>query len=390
MFLRHFYLIVSGLISAYCYSQENEIPRPSSFVLSGGFEYGNILRTNEPLKGYKNTNYTGYSVQILKQTAGNKHWEKQYNYPQYGIGFFAFDFLDNKEMGSPFGIYGVYNAKLGQWGKLKWYHHVDFGIAFNSNPFDEDHGYYNTSLGSGTNMFISLGTGMYYELGRHFDIGLNLKFNHLSNGSLKFPNKGLNTFAPQISLVYYPERAVPRTNDSISFNTKKYNTLEVSAFGGRKNIFYRGGQREELKKLYEGFNYSVYGVEAFYMRQYSSKSAYGLGMGITHDEQYNHTMYVADSTLYQQKRFSHDQLLFSVIPSYRLIIGKLNVNVGAGYYLFKKERKYDSPAFFQKIGLQYQITDRLFASFGINAYDLHIADYLEWRIGYTFSRRERR
>jgi hypothetical protein len=72
------------------------------------------------------------------------------------------------------------------------------------------------------------------------------------------------------------------------------------------------------------------------------------------------------------------------------MIGKLYVNVGAGYYIFKKERKYDSPAFFQKIGLHYQITDRLFASFGINAYDLHIADYLEWRLGYTFYKKERK
>ncbi|WP_261511295.1 acyloxyacyl hydrolase [Chryseobacterium paludis] len=390
MFFRYFCLIVLSLIFDFCIAQEKEIIVPSSLAFSGGTEYGNFFRTNDPLKSYQRSDYMGYSFQVLKQTNGKKDWEKAYNYPQYGIGFFAFDFLKNKEMGSPFGIYGIYNGKLKQWGKLKWYHSVNFGISFNSNPFDEDHGYYNTSVGSKTNMFISLGTGMYYELGKHFDLGLNLKFNHLSNGSLKFPNKGLNTYAPQLSLVYYPERAVSHVRDTVFVDHKRYNTLEFSVFGGRKNIFYRGGQRDELRKRYDGFNYSVYGAEAFYMRQYSPKSAYGIGIGVTHDEQYNHTMYISDSTLYQKKRFSNDRLLFSVIPTYRLMIGKLYVNIGAGYYIFRKERKYDSPAFFQKIGLHYQITDRLFASFGINAYDLHIADYLEWRLGYTFSKKERR
>jgi 5-hydroxyisourate hydrolase-like protein (transthyretin family) len=68
-------------------------------------------------------------------------------------------------------------------------------------------------------------------------------------------------------------------------------------------------------------------------------------------------------------------------------MGKLYVNIGAGYYLFKKTWKYDKTAFFQRIGLQYQVTDRLFASFGINAYDFHVANYLEWKLGYTFSKK---
>ncbi|WP_156104446.1 acyloxyacyl hydrolase [Chryseobacterium populi] len=387
--MKHFYLCVLILFSAFCKSQVHETLKQNFFAFSGGAEYGKVLATNEPLQNYPDRQYMGYSFQVLKQTNGKKDWEKLYNYPQYGIGFSAFDFLKNRQMGSPFAVYGVYNAKIRQWGKLKWYHSVNFGISFNSNPFDEDHGYYNTSVGSKTNMFISLGTGMYYELGKHFDLGLNLKFNHLSNGSLKFPNKGLNSVTPQFSLVYYPERIIPKRSDSVFVNSKRYNTLEFSVFGGRKNIFYRGPQRDELK-LYEGYNYSVYGAEAHYMRQYSPKSAYGLGIGITMDEQYNHTMYVSDSTLYQKKRFSNDQLLFSVVPTYRLMIGKLYVNVGAGYYIFKKERKYDAPAFFQRIALQYQITDRLFASFGINAYDLHIANYLEWKLGYTFSKKQRK
>ncbi|WBV60298.1 acyloxyacyl hydrolase [Chryseobacterium camelliae] len=388
--MKNFYTCFLVLLSMLCWAQETDsIKGNTSWAVSTGAEYGTVLPTNIHLESYPNRGYTGYSFQFLKQATGAKDWEKLYNYPQYGIGFFAFDFLENKQMGSPFAVYGIYNAKIKQWGKLKWSHHINFGISFNSNPFDLENRYYNTSVGSKTNMFISVGTGLYYEMGKHFDLGLNLKFNHLSNGSLKIPNKGLNSVAPQLSLVYYPERVTIKRDDSVTTNNKKYNTLEFSVFAGRKDAFYKGERRDEIK-LYDGFDYSIYGTEAFYLRQYSAKSAYGIGIGITKDEEYNNTMYVSDSTLYQKKRFSHSQLLFSVIPTYRLMIGNLYVNVGAGYYAFKKTTKYDKTAFFQRIGLQYQFTDRLFASFGINAYDFHVANYLEWKLGYTFSKKARK
>lgn len=378
------------MVSGFCGAQKNDSLSKSSIAFSGGVEFGEVLPTNVSLQNFERPrNYMGYSFQLLKQTDGKNNWEKSFNYPQYGIGFFAYDFLNNRQMGSPFAIYGVYNAKIKQWGKLKWYHNVNFGMSFNSTPFDVDKNYYNISLGSKKNMFISLGTGLYYELGKHFDVGLNVKFNHLSNGAQKMPNKGLNTIAPQFTLVYYPERLTPRISDTVAVDKNKYSTIEFSVFGGRKSVFYKGVNREDLK-LYEGFNYAVYGAEAYYMRQYSRKSALGIGVGVTMDEHYNHTMYVSDSILYQKKRFSGDRLLFSVAPTYRLMMGRMYVNIGAGYYILKKQRQYDNSMFFQKVGLQYQITDRLFASFGINAYDFHVANYLEGKLGYTFSKKIRK
>lgn len=370
-----------------CRSQDQDSIKRNPLLFSASAEYGSILPTNVQLTYYDNLRYAGYSAQVLKQTTGKKDWEKLFNYPQYGIGVYAFDFLDNKKMGSPFAVYAIYSSKIKEWNKLKWYYSANLGISFNSNPFDYDAAYYNTSVGSKTNMYISLGTGLYYEIGKHFDVGLNLKFNHLSNGAMKIPNKGLNAVAPQVSLVYYPERVNPVKDEIIASKIKKYNTLEVSVFGGKKNVFYRGDNRDDIR-LYDGFDYSVYGAEAFYMRQYSAKSAYGLGLGVTKDEQYNHTMYVQDSVLYQKKRFSKDHVLLSVIPTYRLMIDRLYINVGLGYYVTKKNRKYDNSALFQRLSLQYQITNRFFASFGINAYDLHVANYLEWKLGYTFKKKE--
>lgn len=387
--MRNFYIYFLILLSVFYKAQEADSLKPKLWTASANAEYGMVLPTNIHLKSYPHKAFAAYSFEFLKQTNGNRDWESLYSYPQVGVGVIAVDYLTNKQLGSPYAIYGIYNAKIKQWDKLKWYHSINFGISFNSTPYNSDLGYLNSSIGSKTNMFISLGTGLYYEIGKHFDLGLSLKFNHLSNGSLKTPNRGLNSVAPQLSLVYYPERVTPQKSDTVRIVHDKYNTVEFSVFAARKSAFYKGTDRDP-GNYYQGYIYNIYGAEAFYFRQYSEKSAYGIGVGITQDDEYNHTMYLENGFVYDKKRFSKNQVLASVIPSYRLIMGKLYVNIGAGYYLFKKTWKYDKTAFFQRIGLQYQVTDRLFASFGINAYDFHVANYLEWKLGYTFSKKVRK
>ena len=378
------------LLSVCSYGQVQDSLSDSKkyWSISANGEYGKVLKTNDYLKNYDKTNYHGFSLQLLKETTGERDWEKIYNSPSYGVGVFAYDFQENNEMGYPFGVYATFVPQPKRWGKLRWEHSINFGISFNSNRFNNLTGYHNTSVGSKTNMYISLGTGLYYEIGKYFDIGLNAKLNHMSNGAIKTPNKGLNLAAAQLSLVYHPERKIVNRIDTIPIRRDKFDTFELSTFGGKKNVFFKGENRPHIK-LYDGFKYSVFGVEGFYMHQYSNKSAYGIGLGITHDEHYNQEMYVQDSTLLQKKRFKNEKLLLSVIPSYRLMIDRLYINIGAGVYINKKGREYDKSFFFQRVGLQYQITDRLFASFAINAYDLHVANYLEWKLGYTISKKKR-
>ena len=376
-------------VTFFTYAQQNDtLNTKSTWRISAHAEMGKVLKTNDYLKTYDKTGYNGYSVEFLKQSTGDKDWQKLYHMPSYGFGVFAYDFQSNNEMGYPFGVYATFSPRAKQWGKLRWENAFNFGISFNSNPFNNLTGYHNTSIGSKTNMYISLGTGLYYEIGKHFDLGVNVRLNHMSNGAIRTPNKGLNLAGAQLSLVYHPERNELKMNDTIAVKRDKYTTFELSGFAGKKNVFFKGENRYHLK-LYDGFKYSVFGLEGFYMKQYSNKSAYGIGLGITHDEHYNHEMFVKDSTLYQQKRFDNERLLVSVIPTYRLMIDKLFINIGAGVYINKKGREYDKSILFQRVGLQYQFTDRFFASFAINAYNFHVANYLEWKLGYTLSKKKR-
>ena len=160
-------------------------------------------------------------------------------------------------------------------------------------------------------------------------------------------------------------------------------------FFGRKNVFYRGVNRENLANPYDGFDYSIYGMEGLYLRKFSYKSSYGLGLGLSYDDSYNYNMIVDGEGLIREKRFKNSHFLFSILPTYRLSIDRLHINVQAGYYPFKETRQYDEFVLFQRLGIQYEFKNRMFMSFGINAFDFHRANYLEWKLGYVISKRKR-
>lgn len=372
-------------------SKQDSIHR-SILTYSVGAEYGTILTTNYFLRQIETPKkYTGLSFKLQKQTDGSQLWERMYGNPSYGIGFYVSDFIDDKHLGNPAAVFGTFESTAKRWKRLKWDYWINFGIAFNVHPYNEKT-YPNPSLGSKMNMYIGVGNSIKYSLGDYFDLGVGAIFNHLSNGAMKMPNKGLNFVAPQVSLTYHPK--FMNLYNSSELGDSKYdtfNTVEVAGLYGRKNVFYRGEERYyDLKSPYEGLNYSIYGIEAFYMRQYSYKSSIGLGIGFSYDEQYNHTMYVDNNEVVNRKRFKNDHFLLSIMPAYRLNIDRFSVNLALGYYPFKKRSQFDKDKLFQRIGLQYQITDRLFASFGINAFDLHRANYLEWKLGYVVAKKKRK
>lgn len=163
---------------------------------------------------------------------------------------------------------------------------------------------------------------------------------------------------------------------------KKNKSLEISCFFARKSIFYQGENRYNLKDPYDGFVYNVFGIDGLYLNQYSYKSSLGLGVGITFDDQYNQRMYVEGDELHQTNRFSSYQLLYSIKPTYRLNIDRFKIDLALGYYPFKKQTSYNKYSVFQCVSAKYFVGQNWYLSFGINAHNLHKANYLEWKIGY--------
>ena len=388
--MKQFYLFIFLFISCYYSSQELDSIQRSNLQGSVSTQYGKFLGTNDYLQTLKHRNFIGVSAELTVQTDGSQEWHKRFGRPYYGAGIVAFDFLTNSEMGRPFAVYGTFGGVIKETKKHSWNYETSGGFAFGWTPYDLKKGYINQTFGSSVSIYINLGANYKYYLGKHLDLGLGINFNHFSNGALKLPNKGLNMFSPKFSLTYHFDERQFAPNDSLT-SFDKYSTLDVNVFGGiRHSIFYGkdpGFQDFDVDmiKKFEGKYYQNWGIETVYHRQVTYKSSLGLGLGVMYDEDYNHKFYQDEKGEIQTaRRFTHDNLLLNIFPSYRLSISKFAIQIQPGFYLFKKEidRRYDKTIFYQRVGFQYTIGKNLLIGIGLKSFKFHKADYIEWRLGY--------
>lgn len=359
-------------------------------------QLGNFLGTNDYLKTLDHRQFVGASAELTVQTDGSKEWHKRFGLPYYGGGILALDFLKNKDIGQPFAVYGTFGGTMKRAETHSWNYETSAGFAFGWEPFSLEKGYLNETSGSSVSIYINLGASYKYYLGKHFDLGLGLNFNHFSNGALKHPNKGLNTFSPKLSLTYnFNERLIPKKDTLSAFD--KHSTLDVNVFGGvRHSIFFGKDDGFEysdvnLNEKFRGEYYQNWGIETVYHRQVTYKSSLGLGIGLMYDEDYNNKFYQDETGAIQTaKRFKKDNLLLNIFPSYRLSISKFDIQLQPGFYIFKKEidRRYDKTVFYQRVGFQYTIGRNLLVGIALRSFKFHKADYIEWRLGYRIFNRK--
>ncbi|MGD1320186.1 acyloxyacyl hydrolase [Chryseobacterium sp. 2R14A] len=388
--MKQIYLYILLFVSGFYNSQTSDTISRSNLQTSVSMQFGKFLGTNDYLKTLTHREFIGASAELTVQTDGSKEWHRRFGRPYYGGGIVAFDYLKNRDMGSPFAVYGTFGGTIKETPIHSWNYETSGGFAFNWTPFNQEKGYLNQTFGSSVSIYINFGVNYKYYLGKHFDLGLGLNFNHFSNGALKLPNKGMNTFSPKLSLTYHFDEREFAPKDSLSA-FDKYSTLDVNVFGGvRHSIFYGvdpGFQESDVDMIrkFEGKYHQNWGIETVYHRQVTYKSSLGLGIGLMYDENYNNKFYQDENGVIQStKRFEHEQVLLNIFPSYRLSISKFAIQLQPGFYIFKKaiDRRYDKTIFYQRVGFQYTIGKKFLIGIGLRSFKFHKADYIEWRLGY--------
>ena len=356
------------------------------YIFSGYVQYGKVLATNPYLRQANSSEdrfieYGAMSIQALTQTTGKQLWEQNYGYPRYGIGFYKAAFFDNKNFGSPFAFYGDFKAPFKRWNRFSIDYEAGLGLTFNWKSFNPVKNDYNPSLGAKESVFIDLGVNFSYSLSSHFDLEFGYSFTHFSNGALKSPNLGLNTFSPKLTLEYNIDRFVPPSKRPILPPFVKHSSLDFAIFGGAKNVIYSGNNVDTAMK-YKGVYYPVYGFSTVISRQLTYKSKVGIGMALIYDGSYNSFIFVENGKLEEFDGFNRNKLSVSIFPSYELVIDKLTVVIQPGFDIFRTPSINKKPITYQRLGVHYQVSRDLFVGLSLHAYSYHVSDFIEWTVGY--------
>ncbi len=355
--------------------------------LTTSFINGPVASTNEFVRGSNQNSvlindFQALNIKLSTQTTGETLQEQIFNAPLWGVGFKILDFENINEIGIPMALYGFVDIPLLRKERFSVNAELGFGLSFNWHSFNPITNQYNIAIGLGEAFMSDAGLSLNYQLTNHFDLLAGLIFSHYSNGAIKLPNFGINAYAPKIGIKYnFNERP-----EFVKYKVPKHKPHSewvLSGFAAMKNIIF-DSVNIEIKEKYKGVFFPVYGFSALYNWQVSHISKFGIGATFNYNGAVNAQVAVENNELEDVDGPFSDKLQLSIYPSYSLCIDKISIVLQPAFYVYRKNFKNQSPVFHQRISLNYQITDKIFAGITLRDYSMH-ADFVEWTVGYKFN-----
>lgn len=365
------FLSITPIVAITQVYPEMEKQKNFSFI-SANYHYGNVLATNDFVKGdnLSNRPLTSYQSVALKfgfQNPDYTDWQRAYKAPYYGIGLYLGDFHTN-EIGYPLAVYGFYGIPVKRWKKLELYSEFQFGMAWNWNHYDPESNPKNVAIGSGFTVYLDLGINATYPISNDLDLGLGLSFTHFSNGGFERPNRGLNLIAPSIEVKYFFNgRPDVRHVETVAKNHTKNNEL---------NFMLAHGNHQIVEHEFDTNYYSVAGLGISYSIPHGNVYRSGIGVDLNYMRSLSAN---EDGTPGIQGTWNN--LTIGLIYTPELVIDRFSIVGGLGIYA--KHYKYGNfTQLYQRAGVKYHFTKNFSLGINVRAINFMLAEFLEFNLGY--------
>jgi hypothetical protein len=300
------------------------------------------------------------------RTHGNKRWHQEYNYPDWGVSVlyqdFNYDVLGkNYSLGFHYNFYFLkrnLQLKVGQ------------GLNYNTSPFDIDENAKNLAYGSHITSFSQI--GVQYTRPRvigKFGVSAGVLLLHHSNGGLKSPNTGINTFATSVGVTYDFEDINVENKQSVAY--EKY-TEPI-----KYNFIVRGGFNES--DVIGLGQHPFYGISAFVDKRLSYKNTVQLGFDLIYSDFLKvQREYTAAAFPNRNLDSDIDAKRVGLFLGHEFRFNKLAVPAQIAYYIYNPSG-FDGVTYI-RAGFKYYITDKWFAVGTVKSHGFN-AEAIEWGIG---------
>lgn len=334
--------------------------------------------------------FQGFSLRYMTRASGDQLWHHRHRLPESGFGLTLLDYDNPLEVGRPVAIHRSFRAPLRQWNRLRFDYGADIGLATGWKTYDTHSNPYNKLISTRLTAYFRLGMGARFQLADHWAVSMDAGLTHVSNGNLKRPNAGLNAASVGLGLQYTVRPTTAPVYSAALPRFAPVTDFTLSAFGGVEKRLYR---TEELppEEKYRGLTHGLGGVSAILSRRLTYASKLGIGGSVLYHGGDNLSVWTDAGQLHHENgRAFAGPVRVGFFPAYELIFNRWSVQVQAEYYLLAAGGITKQDRFRQRIGLKYHLTDRTYLAMLVNARQFSIADFVEWHVGYSFTRNQPR
>lgn len=281
--------------------------------------------------------------------------------PSLGMGK-AVDY--HSRLSNSFAAYASFERPLLRNKRWEIDYAFNMGVGYSRLKYNPVNQVDNLMIGS--HVLIYFGAGMHatYRIFNDWGIKAGVDFNHLSSGTLGRPNKGVNAVGPMMALVYYPyyNDLLKKELFNSSIELNKYSYLNFSFNLGFKSLYedwnetqFRTPPEHPDYRTDDFKIYSVYTLQADFMRRYARRWASGFGVDLYYLSYMDHVRKLDHSYNYPDK---HSPISIGISGKHEVFYHNLSLAVSLGFYLFRQEghraKKVEQP-FYETVGLKYHI-----------------------------------
>ena len=345
-------------------SDSAAVAAPPAPLVVGAYVQGSIILAHTyAIRHLVASHPTGFELNLQRQTTGAAPWHGWYKFPKVGVALTYYDF-HNPVLGYVFSASPYISKTFSRGPKHDLSFRLGAGLAYLTNPYDQDANHKNTIASSALNATLQFRFEYDYALTPHLGLLAGVGLNHFSNGATTKPNFGVNLPSVVLGLNYHQQRPAPRANAHAPAPADMgHNFVNVSTSLGFK-------QRTEGDKQ----KYLVNSVTLAIGRRVNRKSNLLLGLEGFHDRSLKATL--EDTTRAGGRQ--PDVKKAGVFVGHELLFGRLAFVSHLGFYVYAPYKS--STAYYERLGLKYHFTDLLFG-----AVDLKIhrgaADVIEFKVG---------
>ena len=324
---------------------------------------GRIFVHSEDVENTSGSNPVAIEVEYSKRHIGETVWDLCRCYPTTGL-VAAFHNYDNKVLG--------YGAHLAYFVQYHFFQNTRIsptlrglgGLSYNSNPYQEDFNPDNRSYSLPINFSLQVALGIEAQLTKNYTADVHFSFNHISNGGIQQPNKGINWPALGLGFYYVPDYFTIINRKEIS--PKKINS---STWFNRFEIYASAHSRTFEEKE----RFAVLGSELLLGYYLSNLNVLSTSLEWNYD--YAQEKYVV---LNNKNKSAHR---ISLNTGHEFVLGDFRFTQKAGIYLFDQLKEND--LVYHKWGIIYLHKMGITVGVELKAHR-HVAEVIVGKIGYQF------
>jgi hypothetical protein len=360
--MRKFYYLFL-LFATAAFAQETK----ETYAVDVTYLRGNVLPHTDDLSHLITGHPEGVMVNLARQTNGDKEWERAYGNPDYGM-FFLYQDFKNSILGENYSVGAFYNFYF---LKKRMMFKIAQGIAYNTNPQDKETNSKNNAFGSkllaNTNFVLAYKKENIID---RFGLQAGLIFTHFSNGRMKAPNSGINTYSLNVGVNYNLEKDFKRTIDTAKIDLKFKEPIHY-------NFVVRSGVNES--PVVGSGQHSFFHVGFYADKRLNRKSAIQLGTEVFFSNFYKDFIKY-QSVAYPEQNLdpNTDYKRVGVFVGHELFINRISLEAQLGYYIYQPY-KFDIPVY-DRLGMKYYVSKKIFTGVSIKTH-MFLAEALEFVVG---------